>query len=706
MEILNIKRLKIFTLSAIVILVTIIGGFRLADDINNAQKIHQEKEELILKQIQYLYDKELRMINNGLISRGKYLVNSDIVKDSFKTKNRNKLLKLASSRYKIMKKSFPTLCIMHFHFSDNTSFLRVHKPDVYGDNLKQIRPMITKTIQTKKIQTGFEEGLFESDKVIYRIALPIWDENNFLGILEFGLDLGYFLQEVKHTIESIYDTNSYANFLLYSNSTKFQTSSNEQIKFGPFLIPKDKSLISRLLSIADFKKGHEHLHLDDKVYHTSWGDIYLKNYEGNSLGVLLYIIDETSFQNKYDRMVQRAIAIPLMIIVVFLLFFNWLFNYFLQKVASAYIRTTKIIDTQNSIIILSDGTKMNECNKILLDMFGYSTFKDFIKDHNCICDFFLQEEGKNYLKKIDENGIKWDKKILDNPKKIHEVLMKDKNGNMHIFEVKGKKFTQNEEIFVFNDITEMVRQKEETIKQNKIVFEQSKMAAMGEMIGNIAHQWRQPLSVISTSSTGMKLQEEMGMLTHEHIIKTCTTINSSAQFLSKTIDDFRNFFKKDKHKEKYQIKDVVAQSMSLVNASLKDNNISLITDIEHDFTLKGFPNEIVQALINILNNAKDVLTDKDYDRYIFITVTKNDNDCVIKIKDNGGGIPDDITNRLFEPYFTTKQQSQGGTGIGLYMTREIIVKHSNGNIEVYNREYEYNNKVYKGAEFIVKLPLS
>ncbi len=126
---------------------------------------------------------------------------------------------------------------------------------------------------------------------------------------------------------------------------------------------------------------------------------------------------------------------------------------------------------------------------------------------------------------------------------------------------------------------------------------------------------------------------------------------------------------------------------------------------ETDQNLNGYPNEIMQALINILNNAKDQLLHCEYDRFIFITTGRDDNNFIIKIKDNGGGIKDGVINRIFEPYFTTKDDSKG-TGIGLHMTKEIIVDHSNGSIEAKNTEYEYKGKKYTGAEFIIKLPIA
>ena len=243
----------------------------------------------------------------------------------------------------------------------------------------------------------------------------------------------------------------------------------------------------------------------------------------------------------------------------------------------------------------------------------------------------------------------------------------------------------------------------ENTKQHHILFQQSKMAAMGEMLGNIAHQWRQPLSVITTAATGMKVQKEFGTLDDEAINRSVDTITDSALYLSKTIDDFRNFFKRDKTETNFSTNEVIGKVLKLTKSQFKIHEISIIKNIE-EFNLFGLENEFVQALINILNNAKDALIDKEAPKLIFINVLKNDNKAIIKIADNGGGIDEKIIDKVCEPYFTTKHQSQG-TGIGLYMTEEIIVKHMYGKFTISNIETIYENVTYKGAQITIELDL-
>ena len=152
------------------------------------------------------------------------------------------------------------------------------------------------------------------------------------------------------------------------------------------------------------------------------------------------------------------------------------------------------------------------------------------------------------------------------------------------------------------------------------------------------------------------------------------------------------------------LSNVFATTFDLLSAQFNSQNIEIIKNIE-DVEINSYENELIQALINILNNARDELKNKDLaHKLIFISASKNDNEVIIKIKDNAGGIAKENLNKIFEPYFTTKHKSQG-TGIGLYMTEEIIVRHLKGSIEIRNDEFTYENSSYTGAEFTIKIPL-
>ncbi|KLD96731.1 sensor histidine kinase [Aliarcobacter butzleri] len=256
-------------------------------------------------------------------------------------------------------------------------------------------------------------------------------------------------------------------------------------------------------------------------------------------------------------------------------------------------------------------------------------------------------------------------------------------------------------IFLENKLKEY---KKELDNKQAILYQQSKMAAMGEMIGNIAHQWRQPLSIITTATSGMVLQKQMGVLTDEFFFEASNRINASSQYLSQTIDDFRNFFIPNKEKSKVNLIEIFKKTLDLISAQFSSKDIKIIKNIE-GVEFESYENELIQALINILNNSRDELIKKDGERFIFVDAFEKDNFINITIKDNAGGVIKENLDKIFEPYFTTKYKSQG-TGIGLYMTEEIITKHLNGTICVENVEFTYDEKEYFGAEFTIRIDLN
>ena len=245
-----------------------------------------------------------------------------------------------------------------------------------------------------------------------------------------------------------------------------------------------------------------------------------------------------------------------------------------------------------------------------------------------------------------------------------------------------------------------ITSKKDFEQQSEQLLQSEKMASMGEMIGNIAHQWRQPLSSISTSVSSMQVQKEMGILDDETFEKSCDNVLNNIEYLSKTIDTFRDFIKGEKVYREFTLQNEILQAIAISSAVLKENNIKLIDNIDYDNKIKitMTTGELPQVLINILNNAKDVLKEKKISSpTVEIDLKVKDNKAIITIEDNAGGVPDDIIQKIFEPYFTTKHQSQG-TGLGLHMSYQIIHDSLKGNLYVKNSD--------KGAVFYIELPLS
>jgi len=299
-------------------------------------------------------------------------------------------------------------------------------------------------------------------------------------------------------------------------------------------------------------------------------------------------------------------------------------------------------------------------------------------------------------------------KVIEKFKNKQELFEYKKNLE-NMVKIKTQEIqTANDKLKLINESLEskVKNEVEKNIQKEKLLFEQSKLASMGEMIGNIAHQWRQPLSIISTAASGLSIQKEMDILNDETLYQSCKVIDDNAQYLSKTIDDFRNFIKNDKKKVKFNIIKEIDNFISLISPSSNSYDIQVAISKLEEIELDGYPNELMQCLLNIFNNSKDALIlNNENNRYFFISVYKEDGSVVIELKDNGGGIPENILPKIFEPYFTTKHQSQG-TGLGLHISYNIIVNSMGGTIVAKNIDFEYSDQKYKGALFIIKIPIN
>lgn len=240
-----------------------------------------------------------------------------------------------------------------------------------------------------------------------------------------------------------------------------------------------------------------------------------------------------------------------------------------------------------------------------------------------------------------------------------------------------------------------------------LTTQEDKLLMMGGMFENIIHQFKQPLNAINTEATGLKFQKELGMLSDEEFEESLNGIIKSTNYLAQTIDDFRNFLKEDKIKEFFHIEKNIELIESIIKPILKSKGIEIIKNFKSkNLEIEGYPREFAQVIINILNNAKDaILLNDNYDKIILIEVEEIDSHLEINIFDNGGGIPEDTLPHIFDSHFTTKE-SNGGTGIGLHMSKIIINEHFKGSLKATNATFSLHEKKYYGACFTINVPKS
>ena len=299
---------------------------------------------------------------------------------------------------------------------------------------------------------------------------------------------------------------------------------------------------------------------------------------------------------------------------------------------------------------------------------------------------------------ITQNNIEQNIEFIKNATKVLENI---EQGNLG---TRISKDTNNEALnelkIVINNMIDNLEFKiqeeiNKRLEQEQILIQQSKLASMGEMIGNIAHQWRQPLAQISAIHMNMKVTYDFDKFTKEYMESKIKEANKLTAYMSQTISDFQNFFKPQGEKEVFSIEKACRDAYFILESSLKAHGIEVIFHITQDVTINGYKTEYSQVILNLLSNAKDILIERQIKNpKIELEIKDGNHFALVKIKDNAGGVDASIIDKIFEPYFTTRHQTQG-TGIGLYMSKNIIERNMHGYINVVNVE--------DGALFTVKV---
>ncbi len=268
-----------------------------------------------------------------------------------------------------------------------------------------------------------------------------------------------------------------------------------------------------------------------------------------------------------------------------------------------------------------------------------------------------------------------------------------------------------DEIYELNSKCEEKIKKE--IKKNRekdqIMYQHARLAAMGEMIGNIAHQWRQPLNALTLLIQSFGIKSNSGRLTKAFIEQQVDEGLRLASSMSNTIDDFRKFFTPNKEQKPFSIKTAIENTFDMVSFFCKDEGIEIVFECKEDIKVYGYANEFSHVILNLINNARDAFKNKEIDhKRIFIKVQKKNRPkphVYISFTDNAGGINHNIKDKIFEPYFTTKHKTIG-TGISLYMSKQIIEKQMGGIILAKNINSKIGlNSYYSCAQFIITLPI-
>ncbi|MCK9372203.1 MAG: ATP-binding protein [Sulfuricurvum sp.] len=370
----------------------------------------------------------------------------------------------------------------------------------------------------------------------------------------------------------------------------------------------------------------------------------------------------------------------------------------------------KILDAQSTLVLLYGHGTITRCNYRFLEFFGVKTIASFVTLHHSLENLIVK-----YPECLPtELFVKW----RETPKMTKEVkiALLDLSGKPRIFKA-SKSYMDDpsdasEIIISLTDITAMdtylltlqskVNEATQAIRdQQQQLIAQSRAAALGEMFDNIAHQWRQPIGAINNAIINAEFGMELGEYSEQEVLDTFHKITTYTAFLSNTINDFRNFSNPDKVKTSFSLHESIIQTVNIIRGSYEANNIVLRYEPNpksESIRVFGPQGELSQVILNILGNARDAIKEnKIAAGAVEIKVERDDTNVSLEISDNGEGIPENIRDKIFDPYFTTKHKAQGA-GIGLYMSKTIVETHFNGRLVVKNRE--------SGAVFRISLPLS
>lgn len=337
---------------------------------------------------------------------------------------------------------------------------------------------------------------------------------------------------------------------------------------------------------------------------------------------------------------------------------------------------------------------------------NFKDFKNFIAFHKDFSEIFVDAVNSRKYNLVSNNNRSWYKTILNSPLNgTARVIIRYGDKLYHFSATVIQCYDKNTEFTIFFKSIDKQIQKEKRLVQkywlskknsanlNNLLIHRDKLSLIGESAENIIHQWKQPLSSISLLAGNIQFHHELETLNDELLLSSIEQISNNVNYMSQTILDFKDYLKPNQPQNIFKISEAIQQAKTITSSNLKKNSTELIIEVTEERHMIGYKNEFIQAVINIINNAVDAIAIQVPDeRKIFINLETKDDWNILTIEDTGGGIPQQHINKIFEHYFTSKEEN--GTGIGLFVTQQIIQEHHKGKISVENTN--------RGAKFMIQ----
>ncbi len=665
------KKSLAFKISIIVMLVSFFGVVTLA------YLSYQDAKEIFIENSADMLFKDLQEYENHIHNKIESLKNNIVILSS------NPLilgfLRAYNNKYKYDEKNNKTFLqyqkdvinTLKLIMIQNVGFFQIRILDINGQEIIKLIKKNNKVdmIPQERLQNKSHRDYYRQMICNDNIFISKIDLNKEFRNIEFPIiptiRVGKIIEENKNQLGMIIinvDVSKIFNFPKLRKSKTIKTflanqegyyifNENEPQKEFGFEFGRDYKIVYDYPFIKQ-------LYLSDKRYikHFKNNKIYIAKkifLDNGRFLIILKSIGTESFNKRSDKYIKKVLlyifTITIIITIVTIILVLW-FTKPIKELTEIAKEITKTKGNKRYKIDIKTGDEIEELAKAIQIML------------NSLID--SKKELESFTIKLEEEVKKKTKELRELNKNLQKIV-----------EEKVKE----------------IREKD------KALLQQSKLAIMGEMIGAIAHQWRQPLNALALNIQLLEDKAENGELTQEEIEKFVEKSMETINFMSKTIDDFRNFFKKDKEQTIFNLKEAIEKTIDLQKAQLENRGIKIVTNLD-EVKIKGFKNEFMQVILNLISNARDAIEerrkkDPKLNGVIEIKLTKKKDLVQIIVRDNGGGIDKNIIDRIFEPYFTTKEDDKG-TGIGLYMSKNII-ERIGGKIKVKNSK--------NGAEFIIEL---
>ena len=469
--------------------------------------------------------------------------------------------------------------------------------DKKGDNLF-FRKDLKNFVEDKKVSTSISVGLYS---MTIKARAPIIDEeNNFLGALEIIGQFNSIANDLKENkIDSVIIADKKYNEII-------------QLPFSKIFIDDyyvaNVNVNKELITYLQRNKIEKYLKINNYIiennYLISKFDLY--NNKNERLGYILNFVklNDIDIRIVESFKIQTIMISAIVLIIMLFLFLIYLYTSYLRLLKIQENKKEAILNSQENIIVITLGNEIIDANQRLYDFFiNTKDLESFKKTYKCICSTFIDMQDDIYIIEKYYNGKNWAEYILANPDKNFRVAIKNMQDKIRHFSIKCS-IVKNEEFIIatFTDITQEIEQIQANKEKDRILFQQSKIAAITDTLKNIAHQWRQPLSVISTITSGMKLQKELNILDDNEFNLSCDGIINNTNKLSTTIDNFTNFFNTDNNSTKFSLIEALENTKKFMNSILEKNSIECQFIYDSDIILDSNKNDFSQAFLNILDN--------------------------------------------------------------------------------------------------------